>query len=281
MENEIPWFKNIWAWIVILLFSIFLIIAGVKLASVYKKKFIYLDNSKQSKTLHGTENKKFMIKGKTNSNGFVTLLAENGKDTYLPYEKVRANEKGSFEISLKGSSSISEYLVSPSKTAYNEMQKKIYERTEYSKSDLKPTASIEFIPKISSSSKQYSTKSSENSARTNRYHKIDNVFDTSHMMSYTNNELFDKPVKITGNITSLGADNSKQYHILLTGNSSSQKYLIVVNSSKTGKLTEHSNATVYGTITGKGHVNDNQINSGISENYYKDPIILVDADKVS
>mgnify|MGYP001270345981 FL=1 len=63
MENEIPWFKNIWAWIVILIFSIFLIIAGVKLASVYKKKFIYLDNSKQSKTLHGTENKKFMIKG--------------------------------------------------------------------------------------------------------------------------------------------------------------------------------------------------------------------------
>ncbi|TOZ05102.1 hypothetical protein DIS17_03930 [Levilactobacillus brevis] len=277
MENEIPWYKNKWAWIFVVLMVLIIGYVVLKMFGPLKKQFIEISNSDQVSEIYGTKkDNSLLVTGKTNKKSDVTLLEKFGSDSYAPMNKTTADDDGNFRFNTIGDSTQTTYVVSTSQDAYNQSDSSDH---FFSRKELIPYSKFEFIPtKIS---KVSSDKKTSKKPATKSYKSIDKVFNINKMMSYSDNELFGKSVKITGNITSLGADNSKQYHILLTGNSSSQKYLIVVNSSKTGKLTEHSNATVYGTITGKGHVNDNQINSGISENYYKDPIILVDADKVS
>ncbi|KIO93959.1 hypothetical protein UCCLBBS449_1668 [Levilactobacillus brevis] len=277
MENEIPWYKNKWAWVFIVLMVLIIGYVVLKMFGPLKKPFIEISNSDQISEIYGTKkDNSLLVTGKTNKKSVVTLLEKFGSDSYAPMNKTTADNDGNFRFHTIGDSTQTTYVVSTSQDAYNQSDSSDH---FFSRKELIPYSKFEFIPtRISKVSSD--TRTSKKPA-TKSYKSIDKVFNVNKIMSYSDNELFGKYVKITGNITSLGADNSKQYHILLTGNSSSQKYLIVVNSSKTGKLTEHSNATVYGTITGKSHVNDNQINSGISENYYKDPIILVDADKVS
>jgi len=232
------------------------------------------------------------VSGRTNPNAKVSYDYKFGNSTKRG--KLTATKQGTFKFQVKLSSTQKEEPVNVYAKLANHKQGydaimienngAAYEKKQEESSK---EVSIQESKEIASDSAKESSKAvaknatATSSSHSSKYPNIDSVFNTDKMMSYSDNDLFGKAVKLSGTITSLGADGTKQYHILLTGNSSSQKYLIVVSSSKTGKLTEHSNATVYGTITGKSHVNDNQINSGISENYYKDPIILVDADKVS
>lgn len=277
MENEIPWYKNKWAWIFVVLMVLIIGYVVLKMFGPFKKQFIEISNSDQVSEIYGTKkDNSLLVTGKTNKKSVVTLLEKFGSDSYAPMNKTTADNDGNFRFNTIGDSSQTTYVVSTSQDAYNQSDSSDH---FFSRKELAPYSKFEFIP--TKKSKTSSDTSTNKKSTTTSYKPIDQIFNINKLMSYSNNDLSGKPVKISGTITSLGADNMKQYHILLTGNSSDQKYLIVVNSSKTGKLTEHSNATVYGTITGKSHVNDNQINSGISADYYKDPIILVDADKVS
>lgn len=112
----------------------------------------------------------------------------------------------------------------------------------------------------------------------NEYPTIQTAFGQENIMSQPTSKLF-TGVRISGSVTDLGADSLGNYHVLLiTGGN---KFLIVENHKKFGgKVVLDDKLTIYGSLNGKGSVNSNQINSGISRAYSGDKVILVLPDKI-
>lgn len=133
-----------------------------------------------------------------------------------------------------------------------------------------------------SSSKAISSakKVSKANKLNNEYPPISSVFSIDQLTSYSSDELFGKQVRVSGTILDLGADNFKEYHILLQINDSTSKLLIVVSNKKTKKLQLDDNLTLYGITTDTSRINQTQINVGISESYKNEKVVLFEPDKV-
>lgn len=115
-------------------------------------------------------------------------------------------------------------------------------------------------------------------AKINRdYPTVASVYGAQQLTSFSTNKLT-HGVRLTSSIVDLGADGMSNYHVLLKANGT--YVLMVEDRSKTGKLAQGDTLTVYGMFNGKGRINENQINSGISSSYYTEPCVLLMADKV-
>lgn len=102
------------------------------------------------------------------------------------------------------------------------------------------------------------------------------------VFNYSESDLISKQFHIEGTVTDVAADNMKNYHILITSaHDSEPKYLLVINYKKTGRVDQNDRISFKGVATGFGSINSSQINEGISEKYYEQKIVLLQADKVT
>lgn len=81
-------------------------------------------------------------------------------------------------------------------------------------------------------------------------------------------------------VKDIGTDKLTHYHLLLTPKENSDQYFLVVTDKLQGKEKLGDKISTQGTLNGSSHIDQTQINSGISENYLGKPITLLEVDKI-
>ncbi|UQS83515.1 hypothetical protein [Bombilactobacillus thymidiniphilus] len=126
------------------------------------------------------------------------------------------------------------------------------------------------------------TQKNQNTINSNsEYPDITNSFDVNNMSQYSSEDLLGQAVTLTNfYVKDIGADKMKQYHLLLTPTQNSDQYFLAVTDKLSQRVKLGDIVSIQGPLNGKSKVNDSQINSGISENYFNKPITLIEVDKI-
>lgn len=125
---------------------------------------------------------------------------------------------------------------------------------------------------------QYKAEQARKRAKVNsEYPTVASVYGSQRLTAFSSTKLT-HGIRLTSEIIDLGADSMKNYHVLLKANGT--YVLLVVDHTKSGKLSKGDTITVYGMFNGKSRINTSQIGSGISASYYSKPCVLLMADKV-
>lgn len=101
-------------------------------------------------------------------------------------------------------------------------------------------------------------------------------------MTLNDDEIYDKGGEIILDhfrVLDLGLDNMREYHLLLQSPDGGPLFLVVT------KVTDHNPIsgeadTIYGSLYGRGSVNENQINSGFTTKYEGQTVIVVNSHKI-
>lgn len=100
------------------------------------------------------------------------------------------------------------------------------------------------------------------------------------MLQYSDEDLH-KGVTIKNfYVKDAGADKSKDYHLLLTPKKNNNQYFLVVTDKLKKKIQLGDTISAQGMLNGSSHINQTQINCGISENYLNKPVTLLLVDKI-
>lgn len=125
--------------------------------------------------------------------------------------------------------------------------------------------------------KSDSTSSVSNSESSNnkQYKDINTLYDLNDMSKYSDDDLFAADVILPNfYVKDASADKMGEYHLLLTPTENSHQEFLAIGETKQ-KIRVGSTISVKGTISGRGKVNQTQINAGINEKYLDNGIILI------
>lgn len=122
--------------------------------------------------------------------------------------------------------------------------------------------------------------SNSNIAPTSDCPNITDEFDISNMLQYSDEDLHKGVTIKSFYVKDIGADKLKNYHLLLTPKKNSNQYFLVVTDKLKKKIQLGDTISAQGMLNGSSHINQTQVNCGISENYLNNPVTLLSVDKI-